>query len=166
MRQQVWGGGAGQQAYEVYHKCVRSNNIKCSNTKQTFRVIYTGDLQHLSSNGHSGIHRVADYIDDCMWTMLCNTFNQCAHNSSIDVKQVIPCHSWLPWDSSWNYNQIHPIQCRAKLILPKIASHLYPPQTICAMDLFCIIQDMQEKHIVICLQSNAKEKQESCKEHD
>jgi hypothetical protein len=34
------------------------------------------------------------------------------------------------------------------------------------MDLFCIIQDMQEKHIVICLQSNAKEKQESCKEHD
>jgi hypothetical protein len=36
------------------------------------------------------------------------------------------------------------------------------------MDLFCVtdIQDMQEKHIVICLQSNAKEKQESCKEHD
>ncbi len=168
MRQQVWGGGAGWQAYEVYHKCVRSNNIKSSNTKQTFGVIYTGDLQHLSSNGHSGIHRVADYIDDCMWTMLCNTFNQCAHNSSIDIEQVIPCHSWLPWDSSWNYNQIHPIQCRAKLILPKIASHLYPPPTICAMDLFCItdIQDMQEKHIVICLQSNAKEKQESCKEHD
>lgn len=109
---------------DSYHESVGPDDIKSGDTEETLGVIHTSRLEHLCSNGHGGVHRVADDVNQSSRAVLCYTFNQSTHNACVDVEQIISRHAWLSWNSSRNDDQVHSVQSRAQLILAKKSSHL------------------------------------------
>lgn len=107
-----------------YHESVRPDHIKSGDTKETLRVVHTSQLEHLRSNGNSGVHRVADDVNNSSRAMLRYTLNQSTHNACVDVEQIVSRHAWLSWNSSRNDDQVHAVQSRAQLIIAKKTSHL------------------------------------------
>ena len=72
----------------------------------------------------------------CVWAhlggMLRGSLNQCLHNASIDVEEIVTGHARLSRDTSWDDNQVSIFHCSCQVLLA-IASHL---QRMCTVMLW------------------------------
>lgn len=104
-------------AIVTYHKSICSHNIEHCNSQKSLWVVSARFLENLSCNWNSGIHWIADQVDNSIGAALCNAFTEGLDNSSIDVEKVIPCHSRLPWHTSRYDYKVHASKSTLKLWL-------------------------------------------------
>lgn len=102
----------------TYHKGVGPHNIKHCDSQESLWIVSAGFLENLSCNRNCGVHWVTDQVDNRIGAALCNPFTKSPDNASIDVEKIIPCHSWLSWNTSRNNDQVHACKSTLKLWLP------------------------------------------------
>lgn len=72
-----------------------TDNIQSGHTEQTLRIKNAGGLEDLGGNGNGGVDRVRDDEGESLGTELGNTRDQVAHDTSVDLEEVVTGHARL-----------------------------------------------------------------------
>lgn len=108
----------------AYHKGIGSDYVEHCNSQKSLWIISSSLLENFSCDGHGGVHRITDQVDNGSWTTLCNPFTQSLDNSCVYFEQIIPRHSWFSRNTCRDYNKIHASKRSLQLLLPQESTHL------------------------------------------
>lgn len=93
------GLGRVVQARELLGKSLGTNNIQGGDTEQALGIKDAGSLENLGGNGNGGVDRVRDDKGECIGTEFSNALDQVAHNSGIDLEEIVASHTGLAYIS-------------------------------------------------------------------
>lgn len=111
------------QSY-AYNKCIGSNNIKRCDSQKPPWIIDASLFENFCCNWNRRVDRVTYYVDQGPRTTLSNSFTKSLHDSSIDVKKIISCHSWFSRNTGRNDYKIHASKSIIQFILPQKSTNL------------------------------------------
>ena len=83
-------------ASEVLNEGFGTNNVKGSDTEEALWIEDIGLLHDFGCNWDSGIDRIRDDKNICLWAMFCNPLDQVTDNTGVDLEEVVAGHARLP----------------------------------------------------------------------
>lgn len=94
-----------------------SNNIQSGDSEDFVWVVDSELFVDLSGDWDGGVDWVGDDSDPGVWTVGGAGFGEVGNDGGIGVEEIVSGHTWFPWDTGWDDNQINILQAFTDLVV-------------------------------------------------